>query len=123
VPQRRIVHCKAYHAAKTADSPGKTRTTHDQKSQCPSWAADPGLQQFLIDEALEDTGGATDWKGRPKVLWNAVEEKTFTAVSCNTEEPLYNCYLASPPCGKLVAELQRRAERSLDDVGYRPRRA
>ena len=117
-PLRRVF-CKPYHAPRVADDPGRTRRNEDTKSRCPSWASNPELQQALIDEALEDSGGMRDCRGRPKKLWNAVEQMTFIAVSCNLADPMYNCYPETPPDGKLVAELLRRAERSRDDI---PRR-
>lgn len=121
-PRRRAVFCKVYHTPRVANDPGRTRTKMDEKSRCPSWAMDQGLQQALIDEALEDPKGATDCLGRPKVLWNAVERVTFVGVSCNLVNPLYNCYRVNPPDGKLLAELLRRAERTRDDVPRRPGR-
>jgi hypothetical protein len=118
-PPRRLVFCKVYHSPRVAADPGRTRRNTDVKSRCPSWAADTDLRQALIDEALEDPGGAEDFRGRPKKLWNAVERLTFIGVSCNMNEPLYNCYPESPPNGKLLLELLRRAERTRDEV---PRR-
>jgi hypothetical protein len=88
-------------------------------SQCPSWAADSNLQQALIDEALEDTGGAKDFGGRPRKLWNAVEKMIFVARSCNMHDAMYDCYSENPPDGKLLPELLRRAERTREEV---PRR-
>jgi hypothetical protein len=115
IPQR-TVHCKQYHSPRTAGNPGMTRRKSDRKSQCPSWAANVSLQRALIAEALEDTGKTKDCRGRPKRLWNAVEKTIFIAVSCNLNEPMYNCYPEVPPDGKLLSELLRRAERTLDDI-------
>jgi hypothetical protein len=81
---------------------------------------DRDLQQRLIAEALEDTARAKDAMGRPKRLWNAVEGRIFVGVSCGLAEPVYNCYPEMPPDGRLFDELQRRAERTRDQV---PRRA
>jgi len=117
-PQR-LVFCKVYHSPRVASDAGSVRRNIDAKSQCPSWAADTDLQQALIDEALEDPCGAKDFRGRPKKLWNAVERLTFIGVSCNMNEPLYNCYPECPPSGKLLPELLRRADRTRDDI---PRR-
>jgi hypothetical protein len=83
---------------------------------CPSWAANLDFQRFLIDDALEDSGESKDAFGRPKKLWNAVEGVVFIGISCNLQEPLYNCYPETPPPGKLFAVLQRRAERTRDEV-------
>jgi hypothetical protein len=77
---------------------------------------DQELQKRLIEEALEDTKGATDSMGRPKRLWNALEGRIFVGVSCNLAEPVYNCYQDAPPDGGLFDELQRRAERTRDQV-------
>jgi hypothetical protein len=114
---RRVVFCKQYHAANVAGAPGKVRAKNDVKSLCPSWAATPAIQQALIDEAIEEPGGGTDLYGRPKILWNALERKIFIARSCNMREPMYNCYPVNPPCGKLFSELQRRARRTVEDLG------
>jgi hypothetical protein len=72
-----------------------------------------------IQEALEDTAGASDSSGRPKKLWNAVEGRIFVGVSCNLADPVYNCYPEVPADGGLFEELQRRAERTRDQI---PRR-
>jgi len=113
---QRSIECKEYHRPRTANNPGRLRSNYQTKSRCPSWAADPVLQQRLIDEALEDAAGATDSLGRPKRLWNAVGGNVFVGVSCNLPEPRYNCYLEEPPDGRLFAELRRRAERTTDEV-------
>jgi hypothetical protein len=115
-PEQRRVDCKVYHEPKAARNPGRLRSQHDKKSTCPSWAADPVLQQALIDEALEDTRGLHDTFGRPQRLWNAVEGVIFVGKSNNLREPSYNCYLEIPPDGKLFRELQRRRERTRRDV-------
>jgi hypothetical protein len=117
---RRSVHCKEYHRAKTRRTPGSLRDDYDRKSTCPPWASDRQLQQALIDGALEDSGGLTDYLGRPKKLWNAVEGVVFVGVSCNLQEPRYNCYPEIPPDGKLLGELQRRAERTRTELLGRP---
>lgn len=119
VPPVRIVHCKDYHRPKTGGNPGSLRNQYQRKSTCPSWAMDQDLQQRLIQEALEDTAGASDSLGRPKKLWNAVEGRIFVGVSCNLAQPVYNCYPEVPADGGLFEELQRRAERTWDQV---PRR-
>lgn len=112
----RSVHCKDYHRAKTAGARGSLASSYQRKSHCPSWAQDLALQQALINEALEDSGGALDSLGRPKRLWNAVEGYIFIGVSCNLSETRYNCYPERPPDGKLFSELQRRADRTRDEV-------
>lgn len=113
---RRTVNCKDYHRPRTAANTGRLRNSYHSKSLCPSWASDPELQQALIDDALEDPSGNTDSQGRPKTLWNAVDGRIFVGVSCNLREPRYNCFPEIPPCGRLYSELQRRAERTLDEV-------
>jgi hypothetical protein len=109
-PERRAVHCKDYHRPKTSANAGNLRDRYQRKSTCPTWASSEELQQALIDEALEDS------LGRPKTLWNAVDGRIFVGVSCNLREPRYNCYPEAPPDGKLFNELQRRAERTPDDL-------
>ena len=71
---------------------------------------------ILIADALVPEASATDWKGRPKRIWNAVDEFIFVGDSCNLAEPKYNCYPAYPPNGKLFNELQERAERTIEEV-------
>jgi len=119
VPPLRTVHCKDYHRPKTGGNPGSLRNQYQRKSTCPSWAMDQDLQRRLIQEALEDTAGASDSLGRPKKLWNAVEGRIFVGVSCNLAQPVYNCYPEVPADGGLFEELQRRAERTRDQI---PRR-
>ena len=63
-----------------------------------------------------DTSGDTDWMGRPKKLWNAVEGYVFIGVSANLQTPHYNCYPERPPDGKLLKQLESRAERTRDDL-------
>lgn len=120
VGQDRIVSCKDYHRPKVPTNPGILRGQHQRKSTSPSWASDPQLQQALIADALTDSGGAKDSLGRPKKLWNAVEGLIFIGVSCNLQTPQYNCYPERPPDGKHFAELQRRAERTRDQILKRP---
>jgi hypothetical protein len=115
-PRARSVHCKDYHRPKTGGNPGSVRNRYQRKSTGPSWAMDHDLQRRIIAEALEDTGRAKDSLGRPKTIWNAVEGTVFVGVSCNLSEPIYNCYPEVPPDGGLFEELQRRAERTRDQV-------
>ena len=115
-PERRSVNCKDYHQPKATAPGGSRRSAYQKKSRCPAWAIDANLQQALMDSALVDSTNAKDAFGRPKRLWNAVENYIFVAVSCNLESPVYNCYPEWPPDGKLVVELQRRAERTRDEV-------
>lgn len=112
----RTVYCKEYHQPRATTPGGVLRTRYDRKSSCPSWATDPILQQALIVDALVDTGGATDSQGRPKKLWNAVDGFVFIGVSCNLAIAQYNCYPERPPDGRLFRELERRAERTREEV-------
>ena len=115
VPPRRSVHCKDYHRAKTAGTSGSIRVRQDRKSTCPSWATDRQVQQALIDDVLRFRGcDGLSWPS--KKLWNAVEGFVFIGVSCNLQEPRYNCYPESPPDGKLLGELQQRAERTRNEL-------
>jgi hypothetical protein len=116
VPRARSVFCKPYHFPRTGGTAGRPRNAHQRKSTCPPWAADEELQRALINEALDDPGGALDLHRRAKRVWNAIEGCYFVGVSCNVAEPLYNCYPEDPPGGKLFHELQRRAERTRDEV-------
>jgi hypothetical protein len=77
---------------------------------------DRALQQALIDDAIEDPAGALDMNGRPKRLWNAIDGCCFVGVSCNLEDPQYNCYPEMPPGGRLFHELEGRAERTRDEL-------
>lgn len=115
-PERRRVNCRLFHDPRGAGNPGRIRSHYDRKSICPSWAADSVLQQTLLDEALEDTRGHVDCFGRPRRLWNAVEGVVFTGLSNNTRESSYDCFREVPPDGKLFRELQRRSERTRNDV-------
>ena len=54
----RQVHCKQYHRPKRAGTPVRLRTKRQSKSECPAWAMDARLQNALITDALEDSGGA-----------------------------------------------------------------
>jgi hypothetical protein len=74
------------------------------------------LQQALIDGAEEDSSGIKDAFGRPKRLWNAVEGIVFVGVSNGEQDGSYNCYPEYPPGGKLFREMQRRKERTRNDV-------
>jgi hypothetical protein len=47
------------------------------------------------------------------------EGRIFVGVSCNLAQPAYNCYPEVPADGGLFEELQRRAERTRDQI---PRR-
>lgn len=116
----RLLECKVYHKTKATAKVGSLRNRNENKSRCPDWADDPKLQAILLKEALIDSGGSLDWKGRPKRIWNAVAGQIFVGVSCNTEEPRYNCYPEHPPDGKLIKQLKQRAERNLSDVLDRP---
>jgi hypothetical protein len=112
----RMVFCKGYHHSRPSSPRGTLRGQYQVKSSCPNWANDHTLQHVLIEEAMEDSGGQRDSLGRPKRLWNAVEDVIFVGVSCNLQTPHYNCYPERPPCGKLLEVLERRAERTRDEV-------
>ena len=77
---------------------------------------DEDLQQALIQNALVPKDGPKDSKGRPKRIWNAVNEVIFMGDSCNLAEPKYNCFPKDPPDGKLFHALQMRAERTVEEV-------
>src|SRR4051812_13153244 len=97
---RRIVECKEDHRPIPTARGGRLRKKSEQKSRCPQWADDPGLRQALLDEALVDPNGGEDMYGRPKKLWNAIEDMFFLGRSCNTSEPRYDCYPEYFPSGK-----------------------
>lgn len=67
-----VVHCKPYHRALKVSAPGNLRGKADRKSECPGWLGDEQLRQKLINEALDDPKGETDFLGRPKKKWNAI---------------------------------------------------
>jgi hypothetical protein len=113
---RRIVQSKDYHRPKTAGNTGKLRDAYQRKSTCPSWASDLTLRDALINDALPDPSGAKDSLGRVKKLWNAVDGWYFVGVSCNLQEERYNCYPEYPPDGKLIGDLNRRADRTVESV-------
>jgi hypothetical protein len=108
------VLCKGYHDPKRGGQTGVIR--RNQKAICPSWAMDAAVQEVLIRGALARDDEQEDAFGRPKRLWNAVDNKVFVGVSCNMQSPTYNCYPENPPDGALYNELIRRAERSLEEV-------
>lgn len=114
--ESKLLYCKDYHQAKTASESGSLRGKYQAKSTCPAWASDPLIQEALLQEALLDTGNAKDALGRPKKIWNALENFVFVGVSCNLRTPTYNCYPEKPPDGRLLRELERRASRTL--VGF-----
>jgi hypothetical protein len=109
------IRCKVNHRARGAHAPGVLRSSADRKSRCPGWASDEALQRRLLDEALDDPDGGVDSFGRPKRKWNAVGGVVFLAVSTNEEQPHYNCY-PECPATTLADELERRAQRSKDEL-------
>jgi len=113
-----VVHCKPYHRPLKGSAPGSLRTNADRKSTCPGWLSDEQLRQKLLDEALDDPMGETDFLGRPKKKWNAINGVYFIGVSTYEPEPKYNCYPEHPNC--LLDELSRRADRSLEDFINQP---
>ncbi|MFN9871543.1 MAG: hypothetical protein ACK55E_08915 [Cyanobacteriota bacterium] len=113
-----VVHCKPYHRPLKGSTPGNLRTNADRKSTCPGWLSDELLRQKLLDEALDDPKGETDFLGRPKKKWNAINGVYLIGVSTNEPEAKYNCYPEVPSC--LLDELSRRAGRSLEDFINQP---
>ena len=85
------------------------------KSRCPGWARDETLQSHLLADAIVDPDGGEDSNGRPRRLWNAVNEWYFVGVSTNEAEPAYNCY-PDLPMTKIRQKLIERARRSIEDV-------
>ena len=108
-----VVHCKPYHRALKVSAPGNLRGIADRKSECPGWLGDEQLRQKLLNEALDDPKGETDFLGRPKKKWNAINGVYLIGVSTNEPDPKYNCYPEHPTC--LLDELSRRVGRSLEE--------
>ena len=108
-----LVHCKPYHRPLTGSAPASLRSNADRKSQCPGWLSDEQLRQRLLNEALPDPRGEQDFLARPKKVWNAINGVYLIGVSTNETELKYNCYPERPT--HLLEELNRRADRSLDD--------
>lgn len=113
-----VVHCKPYHRPLKGSATGSLRSIADRKSECPGWLSDEQLRQKLLDEALDDPKGGTDFKGRPKKKWNAINGVYLIGVSTNEPDLKYNCYPEQPTC--LLEELTRRADRSLEDFTNQP---
>lgn len=113
--ENRTVYCKNYHRALKVSDPGLQRGHEDAKSRCPGWVSDPELRRRLLDDAIEDPDGDTDWMGRPKRLWNAVDSWFFVAVSTNQQDPVYNCY-PEVPATQVFGQLLERAKRSIEDL-------
>lgn len=76
---------------------------------------DQELQRLLLADALEDPTAGTDAFDRPRKVWNAVAGWVFVGVSSNEQLPAYNCFPEAPVTA-LVAELQVRAERTIEEV-------
>lgn len=108
-----VVHCKPYHRALKLSATGNLRGNADRKSECPGWLGNEQLRQKLLNEALDDPKGETDFLGRPKKKWNAINGVYLIGVSTNEPDPKYNCYPEHPTC--LLDELSRRVGRSLEE--------
>jgi hypothetical protein len=113
--EERVVRCKPYHRALKKDDPGQLRAAGDVKSRCPGWAHDEELRRHLLADAIVDPDGGEDINGRPRRLWNAVNDWCFVGVSTNEPEPAYNCY-PETPMTKVRQALIVRARRSIEDI-------
>jgi hypothetical protein len=113
--EKKVVRCKNYHRPLKKDDPGQLRARGDVKSRCPAWADDERLRTLLLAEAIVDPDGGEDSHGRPRRLWNAVNDCYFIGVSTNEAEAAYNCY-PETPATRLHRELAERARRSVEDI-------
>jgi hypothetical protein len=114
IDPRSAIRCKPKHRAIKSSSMGQLRTRLDVRSRCPGWVTDE-LQRKLIENALVEPGDDRDSYGRPRRVWNAVDHWVFVGVSSNEPVPAYNCY-PEVPATTLMDELQRRAERTIEEV-------
>lgn len=114
VPDDAAVRCKPKHRALTKSEQGNLRRRSDVRSRCPGWLSNE-LQRKLMGEALVDPDAGTDFHGRPRLLWNAVNGWVFVGVSSSEPVPAYNCYPEAPTTS-LVLQLEARAQRSIEDV-------
>jgi len=71
------------------------------------------LRQALLQEAIIDPQGGLDFRGRPKLVWNAIAGWIFVGRPTNEPDLAYDCY-PEVPATELVDELERRAERTVE---------
>ena len=113
-PEGSTIRCKPKHRALKKSEPGNLRRAGDLRSRCPGWASEE-VQECLLADALVDPESGTDCHGRPRLLWNAVNNVVFIGVSSNEQVPAYNCY-PEVPATSLAGQLEARSRRSLDDL-------